>query len=189
MPDNKIIKGAYYFGKALLVLCVVLFIFFTLMFVYWHVNPTAFQHVDIAKTFEPGYGLGGIQLYFNESQIRPGAVLLSDVDQPILYWIYLRGVLFFLITFMMLRYAIRILKSLRNLNTFYAENISSLKSIAYYAFAGAVLACFNAYKSENGWQISLDLPLAPLALALSCLVLAEVFKEGRHLAEEQKLIV
>ncbi|MDZ7774078.1 MAG: hypothetical protein U5K31_15245 [Balneolaceae bacterium] len=68
--------------------------------------------------------------------------------------------------------------------------MSNIQSIARLAFAGFLLGCFNfsLFEGSNP-HLQLGIALGPLMLSLGSLVLAEIFKEGRQLLEEQDLIV
>lgn len=187
--QNRTMRAAHLLGRLVIVLCALLYLAFFCAFVYWHFDRMAFQMVDLREAFNAGFGFDGVRLYTNDQKIPSNAVLMSDISRGMLYWLCLRMTLFFALTILITRSALQILRSISNLSTFYRDNPHHFKSIAFYSLIAFVFSTFNFFTHKGSTELYLKTAFGPLILAVAALVLAEVFKEGKKLLEEQNLII
>jgi hypothetical protein len=85
--------------------------------------------------------------------------------------------------------ALRVLQSLKSWETFNEKNVEHFRRVGLYFLLIAPLMTFSYSNFSGTSSVSFNFPFSWLCAALSAFVLAEIFKEGQHLAEEQKLTV
>jgi len=186
---NHVIEAALFLCKIIFIVCVVMLSTFTIVLVYWYVDPSVFSRVDVTHNFGGGFGLDGFRVY-TEGQVPPAdGLMLSQLSLLMVCWLYVKAAFFTTIVLLILRRITRILKSIHSIQSFYQENIAHFKAMAQYGFIAFAISCFDFMYWQDQFTISLNFAWGPLAFAVACLVLAEVFKEGRDLLEDQKSIV
>jgi hypothetical protein len=85
--------------------------------------------------------------------------------------------------------ALKVIRSIRSLDTFKKQNIASFRRMAMIFLILFVANMFSFY--ENGEQLAFrfSLPLNYLLAVIGCYILAEIFKEGNKLMEENQLTI
>lgn len=188
--DNRIISIALVVSKALIWVAIALFVAFTIMIIHWHFNPEAYAYIDVSKAFKAGFGVNvDIKLSESSKNAAINAVWMSELNHGMVYWIFIRSSFFLIISILILQKVIKVLQSIKSLKTFYKDNIIHFQQMAKLAFVAFLLSCFNIDYHDGEYGFHLKSAFGPLIFALACLVLAEIFKEGRRLLEDQKLIV
>lgn len=189
MKSNKVINSARVVNKVVLWLCYTFFGLLTFLVIHWHINPGAYNQLDVTSAFKAGYGINDFNWKMGEFKPLENSLYMSQLPALMVYWIYLRAVLFFSLTFLIIREVEQILKSIASLKTFYDRNEYHLRKIAQWAFIAFLLSCFNFSYLNGNFQLDFKLVFAPLLLSVGSLVLAEIFSEGKELSEDQRMIV
>lgn len=119
---------------------------------------------------------------------------LSSMATAMKWWVLLRGSLFFVLKLSIVWRAIRLLQSVINKRTFYDENIRAFLQMARYGLLIALFSAFNfRYDDDfdNGplFTWNLDVPFGAIIFTLACKVLADIFSQGRSIAEENKSFI
>jgi len=83
----------------------------------------------------------------------------------------------------------KIINSVKNISTFQQKNISSLRTIGKYTILYVIISSYTYFGYEQANQYFFHPNTSPLVIALFAYILAEVFKEGNRMAEENKLTV
>ena len=187
--NNKTLYIALLAARGVIGLCILFFLLFLVVIIWWHIEPEAFHRVDVSQAFLPGFGVGGIQVYLSNQQIPTESLLLSKLSPAMLYWTAFRALFFFIISLLILRKVAMVLQSLKSLDIFYQSNIIHFKHISVYAFLAFLFSSINGYWDGNTWDLDLKIVFAPLLFSIGSAVLAEVFREGYKLSQEQKLII
>lgn len=187
MKENNIIRRSIVLSRVIYWLCISLFAALLLVAIYWHIDAKAFSAVGISE-FTIGYGINDFQLY-SEQEIPADAMLLSELSHGMIYWIVIRGAFFFLVTLLIIRKMQSVLHSIENLKTFYSRNIKDFTDLARLGFVAFGVSCFNFSYLNGDLQVNVGLVLGPLIFGVACLVLAEVFKEGKALLEDKQMII
>ena len=94
-----------------------------------------------------------------------------------------------LIIFLSLKEFRKVIKSVENIRTFQQQNVQVFRTIGKYSVFYFLLSSYSYYGFEQGVQASYNLHLTSLIIALFAYILAEIFKEGNKLAEENSLTV
>jgi hypothetical protein len=175
-------------SKIVFGLCAFLILLLTGIIFYWHFNPVAFSRVAMIAPFDAGFGMGNIEL-IDSAETTGDAVVLSDLSAAMMYWVYIRSVFFLGITLFMAWKIIAVLQSIEKLETFYTDNIQHFKVLAKLGFIAFAVSCANFGYVNGELKLSLTLALGPLLFSVACLILSEVFREGKALLEENNMIV
>lgn len=189
MKRNKVISSARVLSKIVRWLCYLFFGLFTIIVIHWHIAPDNYNQLEVTDGFKAGYGVNAFQWKPSTVMTENLALRMSELPAVMVYWLYLRAVIFFTITLFIIREADYILKSVASLKTFYDQNEEHFRKIARWAFIGFILSCFNFSYLNQGFQLDFRLVFAPLLLSIGSLVLAEIFSEGKELSEDQRMIV
>lgn len=190
MERNKILWLALLLTRAILGLCYILLAGLLVLLAYWLLDPSALSSVEVAGIADTGYGIADFRFGVPPAEMNEDSIPMNELHPVMAGWLLVRGGIFFAITITIIRKAAEILKSIRSLKTFYAGNIRNFQFIARLAFAAFLLSSVNFGYAEDGVsRLQFGIAFGPLLLSVGSLVLAEIFKEGRQLLEEQDLIV
>lgn len=83
----------------------------------------------------------------------------------------------------------KILNNISQAETFYQNNIKYFQDLAKYATILAIIGAIDFSYLNSAFQLTLSLPIKTIGLAIGFLVLAEIFKQGRLLYDENKAII
>lgn len=151
--------------------------------------PQAVSAVEVTDSFDPGYGINEVNIHPDKDKIPAEAILLSDLNTIMACWLLLRGSFFFAISLFVIHKVMEILKGVRQIKTFYNENIQHFKNISRIVFIGFIVSCFNFSYMAGDFKLGLTIAWSPLLFSMASLVLAEIFKEGKELLEDKNTIV
>jgi len=84
---------------------------------------------------------------------------------------------------------IKVIQSIRSLDTFKEKNILAFRRMASIFIALFFIHVFSLTQTEEQFSFSLSLPLQYLLGVIACYILAEIFKEGNRLMEENQLTI
>lgn len=85
--------------------------------------------------------------------------------------------------------AIKVINSLKSVDTFKKENIKAFRKMGYVFIALFTIHMFAVDQNSEGFELRLSIPLNYLLAVLGCFILAEILKEGNKLMEESKLTI
>ncbi len=187
--DNRIIRTALILSNGVLVLAMLFFVLFTIFLIHWHFDPMYYSRVEVSSCFNPGYGANGFNIYPATKELPTNAIVLATLNHIMVYWLFLRGTFFVMITTMILKKVIQVLRSMQTVNTFYQGNVEHFRAIALYSFLGFIASCFNFSYLQGHVNFSFTLAFGPLLLSVAALILGEVFEEGSHLFEDKNLVI
>ncbi|TYA92276.1 DUF2975 domain-containing protein [Seonamhaeicola marinus] len=185
MKRNKIIRTTLALNRFTFWLSIVAGIALIFGISYVFIFPESYPDIKIRNDGNPS------TLFFcTDCDYTSKSTLLSEVRSGMKLWILLRlsviGSLFILCIYK----TIKILKSVRDYKTFHSQNRLYFKQIAKYTLAIAILGTFN-FIDEGQYGIGLEIgfPIHVFGVALFCLSMSEVFKEGQLLQEDKDAMI
>lgn len=187
MNKNTIIANAMLLCRVIFYLLIAFFAGFIIVLLHSSFSPETYQNWVLTEAFKAGWGIGEFRIC--EACGGPNDVVLGEMPAAAKWWLGLRGTLFFVLMALIIRTFIKIINSVKSLNTFYRGNIQHFRQLARYGGLAFLLSAFNFSMLGGSWQLHLTLPFGPLLFTAACLVLAEVFREGEALAEDKASIV
>jgi len=188
MIQNRVIKIALKISKLILGICVLAGVAFVGFVIHWHISPKSYEAVEVSQVFKPGFGVNGFHWVLGKKASAQG-LWLSDLSPLMIYWLLLRGLIFIVLSFLITQAFQRILVSIHSIETFHQNNVKQFKIIAQYGLIAFFFSFFNFSYIQGEFDINFHLATAPLLLTISSYVLAEVFREGNKLSEDQKLMI
>lgn len=191
MKQNNSLLIAYRILQFFFGFCSFLFVVFIAVMLMGIADAPFAEQIDIPDAGQPGVG---VSLNWCKANCGDSPYLLSVIPTATKWWILIRTGIFFALTLLIMKRAIVLLKTVIDGRTFYGENILAFSQMAKYGFMIAALSAFNFYykgevESASLFSWSLDIPFVPLMFALGCKVLAEIFKQGQLLSEENQSFV
>lgn len=187
MNKNQIIRYAIIVCYILIGVILLLGLIFTIGLTHSYFYPEKYSHFIITDLFNAGWGIGDIQLC--KECIGPKDIILSEINPMMRGWLWIRFMAFAILTIVIVFRILGILKSVLSLNTFYNENILHFKRLAWYGLLAFLLSSFNFYMTSGETMLHFNLNLGTIGFAMACLVLSEIFKEGKVLQEDNKAII
>ena len=99
----------------------------------------------------------------------------------------LSGIL--LVLFLSIKEFQKVLESVKKVKSFEEENIKSFRRIGKFIFIYTLLASFQIMNFNKGYFHGFGISLTSLTLVLLAFIMAEVFKEGHALKQENDLTI
>ncbi|MDW3193266.1 MAG: DUF2975 domain-containing protein [Cytophagales bacterium] len=191
MKQNNSLLIAYRILQFFFGFCGLLFVVFTIVMIMGITDAAFAEQFNIPDAGQPG---AGVSLNWCKADCNDSVNQLSVIPTATKWWILIRASIFFVLTLLIMRRAAILLKTVIDGKTFYRENIEAFSQMAKYGLLIAALSAFNFYykgdvEEASLFSWSLDVPFVPLMFALGCKVLAEIFKQGQLLSEENQSFV
>ncbi|SDS33523.1 Protein of unknown function [Polaribacter sp. KT25b] len=194
MKKNKLLSIAVVLCKIIQVFYVFIFIVLTTLFIHVLFSPDSYKGVDytyknsnlvnITKSSRWKIRLPGKQ------QLEDKEVYaLNKITKTSLFINYMKlsAVLFLL--FLSIKEFQKIMKSVKNLNTFQKNNVDSFRKIGKYLFIIFLLSSYFKIRFQQGGMTNFSMNFTPLIFMLIAFILAEIFKEGNLLQKENDLTI
>ncbi len=192
--NNNILRLAIFSAKFILALDILLGLILVFFMIAWPMELSLLEDIHVAQNssifkFEtsPSFETspeGGIPL----------SPPLSEFGTFYFYFICARSLTMVAILFKIIQLSIRIIKSISSLETFRFENVFSFRKMGQLFLIWFIVAILSIKPlTEFGVTIGVTMTTTldfkyPL-FALVCFVLAEIFKEGNKLMEDNKLTI
>ncbi|MCM8570950.1 DUF2975 domain-containing protein [Gramella jeungdoensis] len=106
-----------------------------------------------------------------------------------LYYSYFKFTAILILIYLSLNQFGKVLKSVKELETFHQTNVHAFRRIGYYCLFIAGLSLFSYWEFGDYTKSSVSVSMNVLFTALLAFILAEVFKEGNNLMEENQLTI
>ncbi|MEO1053128.1 MAG: DUF2975 domain-containing protein [Bacteroidota bacterium] len=189
MKTNTVIKLAIGLSRCIMGVCIFAVVLSLTVTVHWHFSKGYYDHIEVSQTFKAGFGMGDVQVLLPHHVRHEGMIMLSDLNNYLFYWLLVRAMVFVALVFLIVRSILQVLHSMKSVRTFHEGNIKHFRRISLFSFIATLFSVFNFGLIRGELMIYLDLPFGPLLFALGAYVMAEVFKEGKLLLEDQQLMI
>lgn len=163
--------------------------------IHWHINPEFYSNYSlIDSSLQSNPYRSTFSYVFQESWVIEGqkeinAFTLDNIKAPSLYMLYLQVSAISFLFILILREFLKIISSVRKIQSFRFNNIISFRKIGKYFFILFLLISFRIVIVEQGAFYGLYLYVTPLILMLIAYIFGEIFKEGNKLFEENQFTV
>jgi hypothetical protein len=114
---------------------------------------------------------------------------ITDLNALSFYLTYIQLVLSSILSILIIKEIRKVLKSVKEFETFRNSNIKSFQRLGYYCLAFAALNCVRILATNERRSISFNPGITILSFMISAFILAEIFKEGKRLAEIDQLTI
>ncbi|MDX5444348.1 MAG: DUF2975 domain-containing protein [Hymenobacteraceae bacterium] len=197
MKRNKLLQLASAVCTIFGVMQLVAIAAFTFMLVHWHFNKEFYRNANVNDE--------GVTYVVTKKETitesENGAVKTATVEKeekkisaadlrPVgLYFLYLKGIIYLFTLFLIFWEFRKVVRSAQLQHTFQTENIKSFRNIGKYFLVLFLISGFHFIASENYERFNIEFDTTPLILMLVAYILAEIFKEGHKLSEDDRLTI
>jgi hypothetical protein len=193
------LTGSRLFGC---VICITMCIL-TGLFIHWHITPESYQSVQVivkdkritlsqAETVAAKPLPGKDKVKSKIGRINSDGekqFYLKDLNPASLYFTFFQLVLAAILSLLMVQEVVRILKSVQELKTFTSRNVKSFRSLGYLCLAMAALNSVLVLSTNQDAIMSFSPDFTLLTCMLAAFIMAEIFKEGHNLSEQDQLTI
>jgi len=197
MTRNRLLNIAIGLCKFIRLVYILIFIILTTVFVHfqldnnnyeWNYSNTnkahnfaSFFNINIHKSWK----IGAISNTKEDKTV----FALSEITKPSLYINYLKVVSVLIFMFLSVKEFQKIMQSIMSFKTFRNENVKSFRRIGKYIFIIFLLSSYMSISFNYGGFSEFNISFTPLILMLIAFIMAEIFKEGLLLKQENDLTI
>ena len=198
MTKNKLLNIAIGICKFLKLIYILSFVLITIVFIHIQIDKEAYNDLKINQT-DPQTTLSvGINKRYSDKWKNPynEVYVLGKLTTTTIYLIYFKFTCIFALLFLSIKEFQNIIQSVKRLDTFRLNNILSFRKIGKYLILYFVLTLLyflltfenTLYFGQGGFNQT-SISFTPLLFALISFILAEIFKEGNKLQQENELTI
>lgn len=189
--NNNILRLATFAARFILAMDIVLGLILVFFMIAWPMELSFLEDIHVVQDSSI--------FTFETTEMTPdrGVPLsppLSEFGTFYFYFTCVRSLIMVAILFRIIQFAMRIIKSISSLETFRFENVFSFRKMGqlfliWFAVAIPSIRPLTEFGETFGVTMTTTLNFKYALFALVCFVLAEIFKEGNKLMEENKLTI
>ncbi|NQY27942.1 MAG: DUF2975 domain-containing protein [Flavobacteriaceae bacterium] len=198
MTKNRLLNIAITICKIIKLIYILSFILTTVIFIHIQIDREAYNDIKINYTGTPTTFSIGLNKSYSDKWKDPynEVYVLEKLTTTTIYLIYFKFTCIFILLFLSIKEFQNIIQSVKRLDTFRLNNILSFRQIGKYSILYFILTLlyfilsFNntLYFGQGGFSQT-SISFTPLLFALISFILAEIFKEGNKLQQENELTV
>lgn len=193
MTKNTLLNIAIVICKFLRLFYIVIFLIFTGGFVHYQMSPSSYHDVDVkintSSLFETGISKS-YKIHVDGKVPEDFEVFtLNKLKYTSLYFNFIKLSVVLLFSFLCIKEFQNVIESVKEINTFQEQNVTSFRKIGKYLLVIFVLMSYSSFTFQQGGISGFDISFTLIILSLLAYIMAEIFKEGNNLSEENKLTV
>ncbi|MFN4761854.1 DUF2975 domain-containing protein [Gillisia sp. Q332] len=189
MNRNSLLNIANFFCQFFKLSFGVSIIIITIVFLHFQFDRNFYDEWNFEKPGNDSLILIETESFVGEKSLIDEKQKLSGWNTVSLYFNYLKYTAILIFLFLSINQFRRVLKSVRKLETFHQTNVQAFKKIGNYCLLMGGLSVFSYWDFGNHAISSFTISFNILFVALIAFILAEIFKEGNNLMEENELTV
>ena len=179
---NKALKWSSILCDAIIVINILMFTVFLFFVIASLFSSQLIDGIGLTE----GYKTTGIAKFkLNSNDTVP----INDLSLGTKIWLLLRTLVFTTLILAIVLRIKKVISSITSLRTFYEGNIKHFQILAKLGLVYAFFTSFNLTLDSENLGLFFSFPVWPLAFTLTCLVLANVFKEGKSLLDDKNSII
>lgn len=192
MTKNRLLNIAIGICRLIKICYLFLFILLTIFFIHFQVDREFYKNNETSFNHKPN-GIIHFSKHIKWKMINAGedekVFTLHKISTISFYVIYFQliGILLFL--FLSTKEFQTVMLSVKNLKTFRRKNMVSFKKIGKYIIGYFLLTSYVSIRFKEGGISGYYISLTPLIFVLFAFIMAEIFKEGNYLEEENELTI
>ena len=192
MKKNKLLNIAVVVCKSIRVIYIIAFIILTGIFIHVQIAPDSYKKGNYSfNNTTSGFQISKYNRWkISSPKLEDKDVYTIDkILKTSLYINYLKLVAILLFIFLATKEFQKIMQSVKNLKTFQKNNVYSFRKIGKYIFIIFLLSSYVKVRFQQGGVSATHINLTPLLFVLAAFIMAEIFKEGNALEEENDLTI
>lgn len=186
MKKNSLLNIAILGCKATRIILFAVFIFLTGVLIHFLLNPGFYDTVNIDFN-AANYSFTSWDSWSNKSTNED--FILQRLTHYSVVLGYIQYITILFVFFFISKEFQKIIQSVKSLNSFQLQNISSFRRIGKYLFLYFLLDSFHIFFFEEASFIGINISLGTITLILFNFILAEIFKEGNFIKQENDLTI
>jgi len=191
MTRNTLLNIAISISRILNVMLIIGAIGLTILFVYVQVDNEAFANQDVK--FGETSGLIGFSSTESSNSVDfegdTSLYTIGKLKTVSLYVIYCKGLIVMALVFLSIKAFEKIMLSVKTLQTFSSRNSKLFRDIGKYIIYIVILISYSILRFDDSTRVTFSLSFAPLIYSLLAFIMAEIFKEGSVLKQENELTI
>lgn len=162
----------------------------TVIFIHLQIDPQYYSRWNAALLTQNGILSYRVFERWHTDLSREDTLLSFDRIKKIsLYINYLKIMGILSLIFLTVKEFLNIIKSVKSIETFHQRNILSFQKMYKYQFVIFILSSVTIINAQEANFYSYSLQFTPIILSLAALIMAEIFKQGNQLLEENQLTI
>jgi hypothetical protein len=189
MERNTLLYVALLVSKAARIVIIVALALFVIVLIHWHLDSGSYKGVRVSVDNGSVIFTEGKTDISRPSNTTGSWIYLNDLNSFSRYFVLLQIFVTLVLSYFIVREVIRILVSVQQLQPFNTGNIKSFRRIGYLCLSIATLNCLRFVITDKTSTMSFSVDFTLLIVTLITFILAEIFKEGQKLYEQEKLTI
>ena len=197
MTKNTLLNISIYICKFFRFIYLLFFIGFTVVFVHYQFSPNSYDSVyfnqNSQNTFEFKIKQSSPDSKVNKEIEINKMIALTTIDSGSLFFLYFRLATVLILCYFITKEFQNVITSVKKMETFKKNNALAFKRIGIYLLIFFLITAFwsieYSISDTHHEHRSTHLSFTPLLMMLFTFIMAEIFKEGHKISEENELTV
>jgi hypothetical protein len=191
MKKNSLLTLAILTGKLLLVFNVLMFLILTYFLIHVQVSPERYagKKFSVMRTAESALTYSRTEHWGHAKPTVANTIAMSEVTRTSLYFNYVQLTAILVLIFIIIQEFLSVIRSVRSVETFRGSNVKAFRKMGLWLFLLFLASGFSSISTEFMNHQTIYFRITPLILMLLSYVMAEIFKEGNELSEENQLTI
>ncbi len=189
MKKNILLSTAIIVCKTIQITVLLIIATLTVFFIHLQINKDYYKGKELQSSTK-NYNYSVLSKWKVDQSMEDREVFtLDNIKTVSLYVNYFKYVAILLFVFMAIREFKKIINSVKKVETFGEKNVKSFRRIGIYILLYSLLMSFWSIKFNLGGFKGYGFSVSPFILAIASFILAEIFKEGNQLQQENNLTI
>ena len=195
MTKNKLLNIAIVICKAVKIAYILTFIATTYLFINVQTNDYKevflnFNSITDKSNSVLPFHYTFVDKWKEDTSLKDEEIYTTDKATTFsLYIIYLKYILILLLTYLCINEFQKIIQTTKKYNPFLKNNIKSFRSIGKYLIVYFITTSVSITYYQDGGFSKISLSIGSITLIIVSFILAEIFKEGNKLQQENELTI
>jgi hypothetical protein len=194
MEKNKLLNIAIIICKGVRIFYIFLFIALTSVLIHFQFSPESYKELKYDSKNSGNFifhtsTVSNTKNTVTDETKNIDVFSFSEITKTSVFFNYLQFSAIFIFIFLSVKEFQFVIESVKKLKTFQNNNVTSFRKIGKYIFIIFLLMSYTNVQFQEIGKIGFQLELTPLLFVLIAFIMAEIFKEGNSLQEENDLTI
>jgi len=189
MTKNRLLNISIVLCKFIKLIYIVFFIGLTFVFIHIQMDRDYYKGKEITINTNKTDFFMSSQSKLKSEPLDTDVYTLENLKTTSLYLGYFQLSAILFVLFLCAKEFQKILESVKQVKSFEVDNIKSFRRIGKFVFIYALLSSFQILNYDKGYFHGFGISLTTLSIVLLAFIMAEVFKEGHALKQENDLTI
>ncbi len=189
MTKNTLLNIAVVLCEILKLGLVLILIALTAFFIHIQINKDYYKDKELQFSTKDYHYSMTKKWKIDNSMDDKDVYTIDNLKTGSLYFNYLKYIIALVLIFISISEFQKVIKSVKYVETFGIKNVKSFKRIGVCVLVYTIIMSYSSMRFNLGGFSGFGFNLNPLILALAAFIMAEVFKEGNSLKQENDLTI